>query len=501
LLKRLCQCIGLASLILVVNYGALLGGGADVRMHVPYRLTAICLAQVVDILLLGLALFAVLAALERTRAFAWVKLLLAIVMPPYLLQRTRTLFPFHFKESLIPALAIVWAAALLVLMLRFPPRYQRLLRMADGASIFLAVFGWCSIVQLLFMMSWKPGLQQINASWAAGPQLSRKHPRLVWIIFDELSHDQLFEHRAQGLALPNFDALRGESTLYTQVQPIGLRTATIVPSLLSGRVVDDLRFSFDNKLAVRYQGTREWRPLDGTVFEDARHLGWRTSVVGWYNPYCTLYGSALDSCYWSNFDRMDGDMAQRDGFWQNVRRPLAQLGTELRSPARAGRESCSFDVRQHARTYRDLDEHASQLVADDQADLLFLHLSIPHSPNIWNRHDNAYAQSCGSSYLDGLALADRELGHMLDLLRSSPRWKDTTLIVQGDHSWRVMLWDDLPAWTDEDEKASHEKFDSRPALMIHNAGQREPESNSSAVSLLNVHDAVEKVLRERLEHP
>ena len=59
--KRLCQCIGLASLILVVNYGELLGGGADARMHVPYPLTGICLAQIADILSLGLGLFAVMA--------------------------------------------------------------------------------------------------------------------------------------------------------------------------------------------------------------------------------------------------------------------------------------------------------------------------------------------------------------------------------------------------------------------------------------------------------
>ena len=38
--KKFCQCFGLASLLLVVNYGDLLGGGADVRMHVPYRLIA-----------------------------------------------------------------------------------------------------------------------------------------------------------------------------------------------------------------------------------------------------------------------------------------------------------------------------------------------------------------------------------------------------------------------------------------------------------------------------
>ena len=39
MLKKLCQSLGLASLILVMNYGDLLGGGADVRMHMPFALT------------------------------------------------------------------------------------------------------------------------------------------------------------------------------------------------------------------------------------------------------------------------------------------------------------------------------------------------------------------------------------------------------------------------------------------------------------------------------
>src|ERR1700742_4559949 len=91
--KRLCQCIGLASLILVVNYGDLLGGGADVRMHVPFPLTGICLAQIADILLLGLGLFAVLAFAARTTYYSWVRLMVMMLAPPYLLERTRTVSP------------------------------------------------------------------------------------------------------------------------------------------------------------------------------------------------------------------------------------------------------------------------------------------------------------------------------------------------------------------------------------------------------------------------
>jgi hypothetical protein len=501
MLKRMCQCIGLASLILVMNYGDLLGGGADVRMHVPYALTGVCLAQIADILLLGLALFAVLEGFARTRYYTWARLLFIMVAPPYLIGRTQMLLPFEMKEGWVPLLAIGWAALLLLLLLKFPILYRRLVHVGDAVGVFLAVFAFCSIGQLLFVMRWQPGRQEIAPVWAASqpPPPARAHRRLVWIVFDELSYNQVFEHRAHDLALPNFDALRGESTMYTQVQPIGMKTVKIVPSLLSGGVVDDYRYRFDNTLAVHYEGVRGWHRLDGggTVFADARRAGWRTGAVGWYNPYCTLYGGALDSCYWSNFDRTDGDMAQRDSFWRNAWRPMGELATELRSPAEAARKSCDFDVQQRYQTYNDLEQHAGRLVGSDQADFVFLHFSVPHSPNIWSRLDDSYTRHCGSSYLDNLALADRELGRMMGMLRSSPRWKDTTVIVQGDHSWRVMLWDWMPAWTDEDEQAAHGEFDARPAVLIHDAGQTEPRTDTRALPLLFVHGAVENVLQGR----
>lgn len=497
MLKRLCQCIGLASLILVVNYGDLLGGGADVRMHVPYPLTGICVANIIGILLLGGGLFAVLALAARTRFRSWVRLLVAVLAPPYLLERTRTVIPFELQDGVILICGVVWAAVLLLLLLRFPPVYRRVLRIGDAVGVFLAVFGLCSILQLVWVMRWRPGPQQITATWNSSTLPPREHPRVVWVLFDELSYNQVFEHRAHDLALPNFDALKAESTVYTDMQPIGLKTVKIIPSLFSGAVIDDFRFGSDNTFKVHYTGTHGWQTLEGsgTIFHDAQQAGWRTAAVGWYNPYCTTYRSALDSCYWTNLDRTDGDMAQRYTLWRNTVRPFQNLGIQLISPELADRRSCNFDVRQRLRTYINLQQQAADLLKNDQADFIFLHMPIPHSPNIWSRVNDNYAHGCGSSYLDNLALADRALGSVMALLQQSPRWKNTTVIVQGDHSWRVMLWDWLPAWTEEDDQASNGDFDPRPALMIHSPGQTQAETDGRALSLLFVHEALENVLR------
>jgi membrane-anchored protein YejM (alkaline phosphatase superfamily) len=170
---------------------------------------------------------------------------------------------------------------------------------------------------------------------------------------------------------------------------------------------------------------------------------------------------------------------------------------EVKAPARADRDICTYDVRQRLKTHLDLESHALSLLHTDQADFIFLHLSIPHSPNIWSRLEDNYTQFCDSSYLDNLALADHILGRMLAELQASPRWQDTTVIVEGDHGWRTFLWDDEPAWTDEDDAASRGVYDPRPALLIHQPGQTQPATNSTPWPLLRVHTVVEQTLRHQ----
>ncbi len=495
MLKRICQCLGIASLILVINYGDLLGGGSDVRMHTPFPVASICYAQIVDILLVALLLFTILTIAARTRFYHWVRLIAAIVIPPYLIQRTQSLFPFDLIEGLVFILLIVWAAILLLLYMRFPRWYRQLMRVASVVAASLVIFACSSIAQLLWVARWKPAPNQITAAWAASPQPPRNHPRLVWVVFDELSYDQLFEHRAKDLDLPNFDALRAQSTLFTQTQPAGYHTVKIIPSLLTGRTIDGIRYNFHNHLWVRYQDVG-WAPISGadTVFADADHAGWRTAAVGWYNPYCAIYRDAIQDCYWTNRDMFDGLMAQNTPFWTNVRVPLQQVVREIKSPARADRDLCTFDVRHRYQTETDLQQHAYQVLSTDQADFVFLHLAVPHSPNIWSRIDNNYTQFCDSSYLDNLALADRILGRIVAQLQSSPRWADTTLIVQGDHSWRIDAWDWLPAWTEEDDAASRNGFDPRPALLIHQPGQQQPATVTQPWPILQVHSVIEQTL-------
>ncbi len=485
-------------MLLVTNYGQLLGGGSDARMHTPFRLTAICMAQIVDIAVVALLLLALLLALSRMPGYRWTRLALAVILPVYLVQRSHTLIPQGSETGWAFAAATLWAASLLLIFLLRPAWYEAILRAASALCAFFALFAALSIGQLLWVATWSPARNHTEAEWENPRRPPRAHPRIIWIVFDELSYAQLYPNRAANLQLPHFDELARESTVFTNVQPVGSRTEKILPSLLSGRIVDGLRFSFANRLAVRNPDRRGWHPLtgSGTLFGDARRQGWRTAAAGWYNPYCSVYGDALEECYWTDLDEFDGPMSPTATFQQNVSAPLLQLLRDFGRGEKAHDALCDYDVQNRLKTELDLQAHSFQMLKTDQADLMFIHLGVPHSPNIWSRADNAYTQHCGSSYLDNLALTDKLLGEMMTTLQASPRWSQTTLVVQGDHSWRTQLWEGLPAWTAEDERASGGLFDPRPALIIHHAGQTSGEIENQPWPLLRVHDAVEDLLRK-----
>ena len=501
--KRLCQCIGLSSLVLIPCYNDLLSGGQSARMHVPYPLANISFAQITDIVVVGVFLFALRELTRRTRFYPAARLFVMMFAPPYLIERTRPLIPFVITDGVIILTGVLWAGVLLLIVLNSPVLYRHIIRLGDTIGIFFAVFGLISIGQLVWMIPWKPGSQKITAEWSRTPQQPRVHPKIVWIVFDELSYDQLFEHRAHDLTLPSFDRLRNESALYTDVQPAGYKTVKVVPSLLTGRLIDDIKYRFSNKQMVHYADTGRWDQLEGagTIFSDARKSGWRTAVVGWYNPYCTVYGDALDSCYWAYEDPLGIDTAQGTSYWNNVQRPLKEIVTQIYSPELEREQVCDFGVVQRVKSYLDLIERAQEVLEGDQADFVFLHLPVPHPPAIWDRLNDQFDNKCENSYVSSLALADHTLGKIVTVLQQSPRWADTTVVVQGDHSWRINLWNSMAGWTDEDDQASRDEFDPRPAVLIHNAGQMQQETDGRALSLLFVHDALEDVLQGKTVQP
>jgi membrane-anchored protein YejM (alkaline phosphatase superfamily) len=180
---------------------------------------------------------------------------------------------------------------------------------------------------------------------------------------------------------------------------------------------------------------------------------------------------------------------QSASFAANLWFPLRIMAEQALAPRRAWTDDADWNSIGHIASVQDVQQHALHTLSTSNADIVYLHLPAPHPVAFWDRRTGKFA--LGGSYLDSLDYSDRLLGQMLDILSTQPRWANTTLIVQGDHSWRTQMWRPLPGWSAEDERISHGgEWDPRPLLMIHTPGQQSAKTIAAPTSLMYVHDAV-----------
>jgi hypothetical protein len=489
MVKRIAQAWAFAAILLLPDYIDLTSSEGDARMRSPVPLTRIALAHLTDIAIVAILFFSLMAGLRRLSSWSRIRWCLMAVLPPLLLARNRELIPFDFPWALVLVLAGLWAVLLAILIVRAPGIATKLSRAASavltGFAVFAAVMTW----QLGSAALWRPGPQSFTSASAPG---NRRGPRLVWIIFDELAYRPTFEARDTSLKMPNFDRLRGESTLYTEMIPIAYRTTKVIPSLMLGRVVTGVDYSASNRYTLKTLDDPHWQTFDAnaTLIGMATQKGLTTSMVGWYIPYCPIFAGVATDCYWSNEDAQDrGPTSLNVSFAENVGFPLRMLVEQTFWPRRAWTDVARWNAEGHIASVEDVSQHALATAAVSNADILYLHLPAPHPPAFWDRHTGKFA--IGGSYLDSLDYSDRLLGQILDLLESQPRWAETMLIVQGDHSWRTEMWRPLPGWSAEDEQVSNGgQWDPRPVLLIHAPGQESAQTVALPTSLMIVHDEV-----------
>jgi hypothetical protein len=320
--------------------------------------------------------------------------------------------------------------------------------------------------------------------------------RIIWILFDELSYAQTLEANSDSVALPNFHRLAEESFSFSHLIPPGYYTAKVVPSLMIGRQVTDLRSTLDGYAIIKTADNSHWHPLDAqqTIFAEARRDGWTTGIAGWSNPYCRLLGSVLDSCYWLpgqfTLAEMYSHMSAQKSALQNALAPVAKSIRRLRR----SHEQSSADF--HVRDAEGVVAPAEALIRDEQIGLVFIHLAVPHPPGVYDRR--AQHVRAGGSYLDNLALADVYLGTLLQAIQSTRLAASTTIVICSDHSWRTPMWRNSAGWTIEDEQVAKGGFDSRPVLLVHFPGETDGHTIGRAINSVVMHDILQDMLRGKL---
>ncbi|MGB7190549.1 MAG: sulfatase-like hydrolase/transferase, partial [Acidobacteriaceae bacterium] len=355
----------------------------------------------------------------------------------------------------------------------------------------MALLGICIVWMLPQLIHMAAHSEPHDVRSFARPVSSAQPPqrRVIWILFDELSQDQTFDHRQPGMSLPQLDRFRSQSVMFSDVQPAGYFTELVLPSLLWGHVATAERSDLSGNLSVKRAGQWQLYPPGETVFADAQRGGWSTGLAGWYNPYCRTYGAYLDWCAWAmRWSEIPGKYEQGQSLGWNANAPLMRAEATLTGR----RNPTPLMVENHTEDYRDLMRWSHELIDDGNIGFVFLHLPLPHPGGFYNRKTGQIGVH--GSYLDNLALTDRTLGELMQWISQTPLASQTTVIVCSDHSWRVPLWSRTSAWTKEDEEASGGRFDPRPVLMVHFPGETTPAVVGKPFAAIREHDLVESLL-------
>jgi len=335
------------------------------------------------------------------------RLLLSLNQPPRLRQAVRELAPV--------APVLTFAA--------WPVRSARIAR---KVLLFLFPFTLVTFGRGLGALT-AGGLTARYADEPAAPALPTAHagPRLVILLLDQLGQNPAFAQRAPGVELPALDRLRAEAVYATQALRAGSRTVNAVPAMLAGRGVDTAVHREARELMVKFAGEPAPVPWSTApnLFTWARARGLNVGLVGWYHPYCRLFGDIVSRCAW----RPHAEAVSRD-----------RAGVAPRMAAQL-RGLSPWDARaRHIQDYGILLDLARAAVTDATLDLVFVHLNVPHTPIVYDRRrgpGGGFTLWNGrrDGHADNIVLADRTLGELRRSMEAAGLWERTAVIVLADH--------------------------------------------------------------------
>jgi hypothetical protein len=494
-LKTILQGFGAVTLLMLSRLAALVSPYHSVLYHSVLPMRSVVWGALIDLAAGSLLAALLFSYLERSKSglstLIWV--LIAAKLAQTVVGGLVVTLGWDVSRLTRPAVFVVTLVGALALWWLRPPAF----RVAVRGLLMLLFIAGCSAVWMVPELVYQ-GLraQQTDVLMAVKhPTLTSEQSnpavageRIVWLLFDELSYDQTFDHRFPGLALPTFDRFKSKSVVFSDLKSVGYNTDLVIPSLLLGKRVDKVRSGFDGSPMFQLGGSEQWQAFDAhaTIFADAQRLGWTTGVVGWFNPYCRILQGTLDYCFWRMGDgELKGPISTKSTL-ENAISPIQNTLWDLEGKP-------DFIERVHAADLAAIMAAATTLIRDQSIRFVFIHLPLPHPPGIYDRKTGALRD--GGTYIDNLALSDRVLSELMRNLNATTLASKTTVIVCSDHSWRLPIWRPKADWTKEEEVASHGNFDTRPVLMIHFPGQESEQAVIAPFEAIRLHEILEHMLR------
>jgi hypothetical protein len=313
-------------------------------------------------------------------------------------------------------------------------------------------------------------------------------PRVIWLLFDEWDYRLSFVDRPKDLYLPEMDRLKATALSATDAVPPARATALSVPMLLGGERYDRVTLEGPTSIRVTPIGDLDhhldWNSRK-TIFSEARAMNFNTALAGWYLPYCRVLANELNGCEWVPMEDQRNSIRTNSLPQAMTDQVRSLFETSLFSPF-----GQSLATQFHATQYHRLYESARRFMNDPMYGVVFVHMSIPHAPFIYDRKTGLFTgkNSAARGYLDNLALLDRTIGEFRRALEQSAQWDSSTILFTTDHYFRSSYLLDG-------------KMDFRIPFMLKLAGQKEAAEYTKRFNTLVSKDLLLEILGQKIQTP
>ena len=216
------------------------------------------------------------------------------------------------------------------------------------------------------------------------------------------------------------------------------------------------------------------------LFFEVRELGLTVSLVGFYHPYCRLFGEFSTECF--RLARTDPYRLEKDtgNVGMFLQRFKAAFLDGLPGVARVGLVS----------SYGIILQRVKEMVEKFDSNLIYVHLQQPHEPAIFDAQRKSLTCFNYSTlgYLDNVVLTDNFLGKIRRTMESAGLWNSTAVLITADHPRRAA-------------ERYDGKTDNRIPLLLKMPGQTEATVHTPEFSSEHVKDLVLSILAKEVVDP
>lgn len=370
--------------------------------------------------------------IETTTARLWRALLYTFLFVSFLRQlQMSNIGLFHSITWFAPPLLIYIVLVLIVIIMsvRFAAVFQTYISyLAILAGILTLLFLW-RCIQTGFPNESSPGGNQA--------QNRNLHP-ILFLVFDELSLQHIMKDGEINRELfPNFASLASDSVWFQNAMTNHFETAEALPTILTGRISP---------------------PAYTPNIFDLLGTQYRINVME------TDMGFESDLCpgrKWKGDCRSAGTFVAKNPMYSFAFIRDVAYGYFLEGGLE---KNVLFTTHYHKTLNDELEFVLQNINANQAAQCLYWHISIPHSPFIF-AHDGRLVDGSATyfpipgtplridydqalaKYIEQVRFSDLVLGKILDRLKSQDLYKNSVIFIMSDHGLRV--WNDLYNHVDE----------------------------------------------------